>query len=94
MNSKDRNIGASVVVGLGIINISLVNNLKRSAAICQAPLRPIRVGPIRRWAKDRTLRSDKTQNRVKRTTNKELSSIASDIFYIYNMKLSTLPTIR
>jgi hypothetical protein len=63
----------------GIIKISFVRSLKRSASICQAPLRPIRVGPILRWANAKSLRSDKTQNKVNSTTNKELSSIASDI---------------
>jgi hypothetical protein len=48
VNNNDKNIGASVVVDLGIIKISLVNNLNKSARICHAPLRPIRVGPIRR----------------------------------------------
>jgi hypothetical protein len=33
VNSKDKNIAASVVVDLGIINISFVSSLKRSASI-------------------------------------------------------------
>ena len=48
VKSSDKNIGASVVEGRGIINISLVNILKRSAKIWNAPFRPIIVGPIRR----------------------------------------------
>ena len=47
-NVRDRKIGAMTVAGLGIRNISLVNILKRSARIWNAPLRPINVGPIRR----------------------------------------------
>jgi len=78
VKSRDKKIGAKVVVDLGIIKISLVSNLKRSARICQAPLRPIKVGPIRLWAKASNLRSDNTQNKVSSTTNKELKSIASD----------------
>ena len=48
VNSNERNMGASVVVVLGIIKISFVKSLNKSASICQAPLRPIKVGPIRR----------------------------------------------
>jgi hypothetical protein len=33
VKSSDKNIGAKVVVDLGIINISFVNSLKRSARI-------------------------------------------------------------
>jgi hypothetical protein len=79
VNSNDKNIGASVVVGLGIRKISLVNILNKSAAICHEPLRPIKVGPIRLWANANNFRSDKTQNKVSKTTSKELSNIASDI---------------
>tara|TARA_B110000261_G_C12951949_1_gene304840 strand:+ start:189 stop:407 length:219 start_codon:yes stop_codon:yes gene_type:complete len=72
-------MGASVVVGRGIRNISLVNILNKSANICHEPLRPIKVGPILRWANANSFRSDKTQNKVNRTTSKALSNIASDI---------------
>ena len=80
-------MGAKVVVVLGIIKISLVNSLNKSARICQAPFLPINVGPIRRWANANNLRSDNTQKRVSKTTNKELSSIASDMFYSEKIKL-------
>lgn len=46
INVKDRNIGAATVVGLGIINNSLVNSLNKSATIWNAPFLPKRVGPI------------------------------------------------
>jgi hypothetical protein len=76
---SDRNIGANVVVGRGIIKISLVSILNKSASIWKAPLRPINVGPIRLWAKARSFRSDKTQNKVNNTTSNALSKIPSDI---------------
>lgn len=71
VNNKDRKIGAITVAGRGIKKISFVNILKRSASIWNAPLRPISVGPIRRWAKASNLRSRRTTNNVKSTTNKE-----------------------
>jgi len=71
VNNKDRKIGAMTVAGLGIKKISFVNILKRSASIWNAPLRPINVGPIRRWAKANSFRSRRTTNSVKSTTNKE-----------------------
>jgi hypothetical protein len=74
-------MGASVVVDRGMIKISFVKSLNRSASICQAPFLPIKVGPIRLWAKDNNLRSVKTQNKVNSTTSKELSNMASDIFF-------------
>jgi len=70
--SNDRKTGAIVVVGLGIKKTSLVSILKRSASICKAPLRPISVGPIRRWTNESSLRSSKTTNSVSKTTNKEV----------------------
>ena len=48
---SDKNIGAATVVGLGIINNSLVNNLNKSAKIWKAPFRPSKVGPILLWEK-------------------------------------------
>jgi len=74
-------MGAKVVVGLGIRKSSLVISLNRSASTCQAPLRPINVGPIRLWAKARSLRSDKETNKVSKTTSSALSKIPSDILY-------------
>ena len=70
-NNSDKNMGAKVVVGLGIINISFVNILNKSASIWNAPLRPMIVGPIRRWANANNLRSVKTTNKVKSTTSKD-----------------------
>ena len=46
--SNDKKIGAITVAGLGIRKISLVSILNKSARIWKAPLRPMRVGPIRR----------------------------------------------
>jgi len=76
-NSNDRNIGAITVDGRGIKNISLVNILKRSAAIWNAPLRPMRVGPILRWANARSLRSVSTIKSVNKTTSKDDNRAAS-----------------
>lgn len=81
VKSNERKIGAKVVVDRGIINISLVNNLNRSAKICQAPFLPIKVGPIRLWENAKTFRSVKTVKRVSNTTSNELSNIASDIVF-------------
>jgi hypothetical protein len=79
VKSKDKNIGAKVVVDRGIIKISFVNNLNKSASICQAPFLPIKVGPIRLWAKASNLRSDNITNNANNITSIELSRIASDI---------------
>lgn len=79
VNNNDKNMGASVVVGRGMRNISLVSILNKSAAICHDPLRPIKVGPIRRWANANNFRSDRTQNKVNSTTSNALSNIASDM---------------
>jgi len=76
-NNNERKIGAAAVVGRGIIKISLVSILKRSARIWNAPLRPIKVGPIRRCANAKSLRSVKTINKVRRTTTKAKSSANS-----------------
>ena len=70
-NNNDNIIGAIVVVGLGIKKSSLVNILNKSDNICNAPLRPIKVGPILRCTKDRSLRSIKTTNKVSKITNNE-----------------------
>ena len=70
-NNRDKNTGAMVVLGLGIKKTSFVNILNKSASICKEPLRPISVGPIRRSAKASSLRSNKTTNSVKSTTNKD-----------------------
>ena len=71
-SNKDKKIGAATVVGLGIKNISLVSILNKSASICKAPFLPIKVGPIRRWANDKSLRSSKTTNKVNKTTNNDV----------------------
>jgi len=66
-NNKDRKIGARTVEALGMRKISLESILKRSANIWNAPFLPIRVGPIRRWAKARSFLSVKTINSTVRT---------------------------
>ena len=70
-------MGAITVVGLGIIKISLVNILNKSANIWNAPLRPIKVGPIRRCANANNLRSVKTTNKVKSITKRDDNKAAS-----------------
>ncbi len=72
-------MGAAEVEGRGIKNISLVKSLKRSARIWKAPFLPINVGPIRRWAKAKSLRSIKTTNNINKTTNNDESKINSFI---------------
>ena len=74
---RERKIGAITEAGLGIIKISLDNILNKSATIWKAPLRPIKVGPIRLCAKARSLRSVKITNRAKSTTKKEDSKANS-----------------
>ena len=64
INVKDRKTGAATVVGLGMINSSLVNSLNRSATIWKAPFLPNRVGPILLWEKASNLRSVKMTNNV------------------------------
>ena len=81
VNKNDKNIGAREVVGLGIIKISFVNILTRSAKTWNAPLRPIKVGPILLWANANNFRSDKTTKSVSKTTNNALNKIPSDILY-------------
>jgi len=66
-NNNDKKIGAATVVGRGIKKTSLVSILKRSASIWKAPLRPIMVGPIRRWANANIFLSVKTINKTVRT---------------------------
>jgi hypothetical protein len=68
---RERKIGAITDAGLGIMKISLDNILNKSATIWKAPLRPIKVGPIRLCANARSLRSDKITNKAKSTTKKE-----------------------
>lgn len=75
--SSDKKIGAMTVEGRGIKKISFVNILNKSAAIWKAPLRPIKVGPIRRWANAKSLRSVKTMKSVKSTTNNDDNRAAS-----------------
>lgn len=65
INVRAKNIGAATVVGLGIINNSLVNNLNRSATICSAPFLPSKVGPIRLWEKANNFRSTSIVNKAK-----------------------------
>ena len=77
VNNSDRNIGAITVAGLGIKKISLVNILNKSAKIWKAPLRPINVGPIRRWAKASNFLSVNTTKRVNKTTNNDDNKAAS-----------------
>lgn len=64
MNVRERKTGAATVVGLGMINSSLVNNLNRSATIWKAPFLPNRVGPILLWEKASNLRSVRMTNNV------------------------------
>ena len=64
LNNRDKNIGAETVVGLGIKKISFESILNKSARIWNAPLRPIKVGPILRWAKANILRSVRTINKT------------------------------
>lgn len=75
--SNDKKIGAITVAGRGIKKISFVNILNKSARIWNAPLRPIRVGPIRRCANASNLRSVKTTNKVNSTTKSEDNRAAS-----------------
>lgn len=77
VKSNDKNIGAITVEGRGIKKISFVNILNRSARIWNAPFLPIKVGPIRRWAKARSFRSNNTTNKVNNTTNSEESKAIS-----------------
>ena len=76
-NNIDRNTGAATVVGLGIIKISLVSILNKSASIWNAPLRPINVGPIRLCAKASSFLSVKTTKRVVNTHIKDISNANS-----------------
>ena len=69
-NNNDRNIGAITVAGRGIRNISFVSILNKSAKIWKAPFRPINVGPIRRWANAKSLRSVNTTKSVSNITKK------------------------
>ena len=77
LKSNDRKIGAITVAGLGIKKISFVNILNRSATIWKAPLRPIKVGPIRRWTNASNLRSVKTVKSVNKTTNSDDNKASS-----------------
>lgn len=77
VNSRDRNMGAAMVVGLGIKKISFVNILNKSAKIWNAPFLPIIVGPILRWAKANILRSVKTINSIVKTHVSDKSSANS-----------------
>ena len=76
-NNKDKNIGAAVVVGLGIRNISLVSILNKSATIWKAPFLPIRVGPIRLWEKASNLRSVSITNKASSIHIKDISKANS-----------------
>jgi hypothetical protein len=76
-NSIERKTGAATVVGRGIINISLVSILKRSANIWNAPFLPMRVGPIRLCAKARSLRSVSTTKSVVKTHISEINNANS-----------------
>lgn len=76
-NKRDRNIGAITLAGRGIINISFDNILNKSARIWKAPLRPINVGPIRLWAKAKSLRSVNITNKVNKTSKNEDNSANS-----------------
>ena len=80
-NNNDKKIGAITVAGRGIKKISFVSILKRSATIWNAPFRPRRVGPIRRWEKDNNFRSVRITNSVKTTTIKAEISTPSCIRY-------------
>lgn len=65
--SKDRKIGAATVVGRGIKKISFDSILNKSAKIWKAPLRPMILGPILRWAKASIFLSVKTINKTVNT---------------------------
>lgn len=81
--SNERNIGAITVAGRGIKKISFVSILNKSAKIWNAPLRPINVGPIRRWANANNLRSVNTTKRVNSTTSKEdIRTVSCNINYL------------
>ena len=75
-------MGAITVAGRGIKKISFVSILNKSATIWNIPLRPNKVGPIRLWEKDKSLRSTKITNSVNKTTIKEDISTPSCINYI------------
>jgi len=75
--SKDKKTGASVVVLRGIKKISLLSNLNKSASIWNAPLRPIRVGPIRRCANANSFLSTKTTSNIIKTDVNASSSANS-----------------
>ena len=81
-NKSDKKIGAITVAGRGIKKISLVSILNKSANIWKAPFRPINVGPIRLWANASSLRSVKTTNSVRSTTNRLASNTNSDSIII------------
>ena len=76
-SNKDKKIGAATVVGLGIKNISLVSILNKSATIWNAPLRPIKVGPIRLCEKARSLRSVKITKRANKIHMSEINKANS-----------------
>ena len=57
------NMGAEVVVGRGIKKSSLVISLSKSTRIWKAPFRPIKIGPIRRITKAKSLRSPRATNK-------------------------------
>lgn len=75
--SKDRKIGAATVVGRGIKKISFDNILNKSAKIWKAPLRPIILGPILRWAKASIFLSVRTINKTVNTHVKASSNANS-----------------
>ena len=70
-NNNDKKIGAITLAGLGIIKISFDNILNKSAKIWKAPLRPIKVGPIRLWANANNLRSVNITNNASKTNKKD-----------------------
>ena len=72
-------MGAITVAGRGIKKISFVSILNKSAKIWNAPFRPIKVGPIRRWANANNLRSVKTTNKVNKTTSNDDNNTVSCI---------------
>lgn len=77
VNNNDKNIGAAIVVGLGIKKISLVSILNKSANIWKAPFRPIIVGPILLWANASIFLSVSTIKSIVKTHVKDINKANS-----------------
>ena len=85
INVNAKNIGAATVVGLGIINNSLVSSLNRSATICNAPFLPSKVGPIRLWEKANNFRSTNIVNKAKTIAITDNIKFNSWIVFLTNL---------